>query len=462
MNRYFPVIMHNNNNNTNMNINNKNIFACNLFLQWIYNNNNSNSNNNVSSSKSITNTKKVSNITNVIIYFHYMYKVNQSTSQQINIQRDTSTSYSTADSSSSSSGKCSTSNNTGTTSTNNNNNNTTDDNKDIWKSKIEIIYITKNDYTIPCPLCYLTPTNSSSSRNSRNSSSRNSCGHMYRDDMSCDDGQSDSSETNNSRNSNINTSINWYEKLITILIYHMQNLHIQYNTECVININNNNYINNIKEYHIIIHKIPYIIDIYKIINIYKYDNKRYLLQQSNSVIYKSPKNSITYYNIHNNTNNNISENSDSENNENMNSYDNKKRKKYMLTSQAVRVYYHSSGLPIMPGEIEYDSDDEAPYISWKNTQSQLRIRELQDVGTKEKQLMSLWNSFRLSFDITGDMYMSYAIELFTKRYAYTIIYNKLRQCFLLYLITLYDFSLITEDCISKCMSIIDECKNTYE
>jgi hypothetical protein len=121
-----------------------------------------------------------------------------------------------------------------------------------------------------------------------------------------------------------------------------------------------------------------------------------------------------------------------------------------------RQYFHSNGFPIEPTEGQYDSDNDIK-TTWEHVHSYDLIEEFQDICHLEKKFMIIWNTFINSFPIYADRYMCVALEIFAKRFGFYILQHGLRHIFLLHLMTLWDFSLVTFNAIVKSLEIVDQC-----
>lgn len=127
----------------------------------------------------------------------------------------------------------------------------------------------------------------------------------------------------------------------------------------------------------------------------------------------------------------------------------------------IRQYFHSRiNLPMAQDEWMVDSDDEIDE-TWLHEMSSELLNELEDVTSKEKQFMGLWNRFIKCNHVLADK------DLPSKCHDFILIYrNKLRSTglrlnLLLHLMNLWDSSVISSKRISHCMLIFDatECNN---
>jgi hypothetical protein len=121
----------------------------------------------------------------------------------------------------------------------------------------------------------------------------------------------------------------------------------------------------------------------------------------------------------------------------------------------IRQYFHSrTNLPMAQDEWMVDSDDEIDE-TWLHEMSSELLNELEDVTSKEKQFMSLWNRFIKCNHVLADK------DIPSKCHEFILIYrNKLRDTdlrlnLLLHLMNLWDSGVISAKRISHCMSIYD-------
>lgn len=69
--------------------------------------------------------------------------------------------------------------------------------------------------------------------------------------------------------------------------------------------------------------------------------------------------------------------------------------------------------------------------------------------------MKLWNRHLNSTIVIADAHLADACELFARRFAPNLLEKNLRHNFLLHLITLWDFSLLSVDDVTRCMETLD-------
>mmetsp|Transcript_6046 Transcript_6046/g.20339 ORF Transcript_6046/g.20339 Transcript_6046/m.20339 type:complete len:80 (-) Transcript_6046:81-320(-) len=70
--------------------------------------------------------------------------------------------------------------------------------------------------------------------------------------------------------------------------------------------------------------------------------------------------------------------------------------------------------------------------------------------------MKLWNRFVGSRSIYANYQVRDEAELFARRFAASIVQRGLRHTFLLHLINLWDFGLMSRYDISRCIAVIDD------
>jgi hypothetical protein len=104
-----------------------------------------------------------------------------------------------------------------------------------------------------------------------------------------------------------------------------------------------------------------------------------------------------------------------------------------------------------------DSDDEIDE-TWLSEMSSELLDELEDVSTREKQFMKLWNRFIKSNHIIADR------DIPVKCHEFILMYRKqlnagLRLNLLLHLFNLWDSGVISSNRIAHCMSTLDSAEN---
>lgn len=108
-----------------------------------------------------------------------------------------------------------------------------------------------------------------------------------------------------------------------------------------------------------------------------------------------------------------------------------------------RLYYHTSTfLPILPGEINYDSDDEL-VPEWLQMQTEELINDFTDINEGEKGIMRLWNLFLMKNNTLSVSQMYNTCERFIEENGRDIINLNLKKNFEIHLNNLIDYGLLT-------------------
>ncbi|XP_051986327.1 polycomb protein suz12-B-like isoform X2 [Xyrauchen texanus] len=108
-----------------------------------------------------------------------------------------------------------------------------------------------------------------------------------------------------------------------------------------------------------------------------------------------------------------------------------------------RLYFHSdSCMPLRPQEMEVDSEDERD-PKWLKEKTLTQIEEFTDVNEGEKEVMKLWNLHVMKNGFIADNQMTQASMLFVENFGPHIIRRNLCRNFLLHLVNLHDFNLVT-------------------
>ncbi|KAM6904785.1 polycomb protein suz12-B-like [Xenentodon cancila] len=117
-----------------------------------------------------------------------------------------------------------------------------------------------------------------------------------------------------------------------------------------------------------------------------------------------------------------------------------------------RLYFHSdSCLPLRPQEMEVDSEDERD-PDWLKEKTVKQIEEFTDVNEGEKEIMKLWNLHVMKHGFIADNQMNEACLLFAQRHGNLIVKRSLCRNFLLHLISMHDFNLISTLTIDQAMA----------
>ncbi|KPP69909.1 polycomb protein SUZ12-like [Scleropages formosus] len=117
-----------------------------------------------------------------------------------------------------------------------------------------------------------------------------------------------------------------------------------------------------------------------------------------------------------------------------------------------RLYFHSdSCLPLRPQEMDVDSEDERD-PEWLREKTITQIDEFTDVNEGEKEVMKLWNLHVMKHGFIADNQMNQACMLFVEKCGAQIIEKNLCRNFLLHLVSMHDFNLISVLTIDKAMA----------
>ncbi|XP_056315833.1 polycomb protein suz12-B isoform X2 [Danio aesculapii] len=121
-----------------------------------------------------------------------------------------------------------------------------------------------------------------------------------------------------------------------------------------------------------------------------------------------------------------------------------------------RLYFHSdSCMPLRPQEMEVDSEDERD-PEWLQEKTTTQIEEFTDVNEGEKEVMKLWNLHVMKNGFIADNQMTQASMLFVENCGPHIIRRNLCRNFLLHLVNLHDFNLVTIATIDQAMTRLKE------
>ncbi|KAL4647993.1 polycomb protein suz12-B-like isoform X2 [Arapaima gigas] len=121
-----------------------------------------------------------------------------------------------------------------------------------------------------------------------------------------------------------------------------------------------------------------------------------------------------------------------------------------------RLYFHSdSCLPLRPQEMEVDSEDEQD-PEWLREKTLTQIEEFTDVNEGEKEVMKLWNLHVMQHGFIADNQMNQACMLFVEQCGPHIVEKNLSRNFLLHLISMHDFNLVSIATVDKAMVRLHE------
>lgn len=117
-----------------------------------------------------------------------------------------------------------------------------------------------------------------------------------------------------------------------------------------------------------------------------------------------------------------------------------------------RLYFHSdSCVPLRPQEMEVDSEDERD-PDWLKEKTAKQIEEFTDVNEGEKEIMKLWNLHVMKHGFIADNQMNDSCLLFAEQNGAHIVRHNLCRNFLLHLVSMHDFNLVTTLTIELAMA----------
>ncbi|CAL9692750.1 unnamed protein product [Knipowitschia caucasica] len=117
-----------------------------------------------------------------------------------------------------------------------------------------------------------------------------------------------------------------------------------------------------------------------------------------------------------------------------------------------RLYFHSDCcMPLRAQELERDSEDEKD-PDWLREKTIKQIEDFTDVNEGEKEIMKLWNLHAMKHGFIADNQMNGACLLFTDLHGPYIVQNDLCRNFLLHLVSMHDFNLVTTATIDAAMA----------
>ncbi|XP_068583337.1 polycomb protein suz12-B isoform X2 [Cebidichthys violaceus] len=117
-----------------------------------------------------------------------------------------------------------------------------------------------------------------------------------------------------------------------------------------------------------------------------------------------------------------------------------------------RLYFHSdSCMPLRPQEMEEDSEDERD-PEWLREKTGTQLDEFTDVNEGEKEVMKLWNLHVMKYGFIADNQMNQAIMLFAESAGPHIVRRNLCRNFLLHLVSMHDFNLVSTATIDRAMA----------
>uniref|UniRef100_A0A8C7MT41 SUZ12 polycomb repressive complex 2 subunit n=1 Tax=Oncorhynchus kisutch TaxID=8019 RepID=A0A8C7MT41_ONCKI len=117
-----------------------------------------------------------------------------------------------------------------------------------------------------------------------------------------------------------------------------------------------------------------------------------------------------------------------------------------------RLYFRSdSCTPKTPQEVDHDSEDETDPF-WLRERTIMQIQEFTDVNDGEKEVMKLWNLHVMKYGYIADNQMNGACLAFVEGCGAYIARKNLCRNFLLHLVSMHDFKLVTTTTINQAMT----------
>uniref|UniRef100_A0A8C7T2Q1 SUZ12 polycomb repressive complex 2 subunit b n=1 Tax=Oncorhynchus mykiss TaxID=8022 RepID=A0A8C7T2Q1_ONCMY len=117
-----------------------------------------------------------------------------------------------------------------------------------------------------------------------------------------------------------------------------------------------------------------------------------------------------------------------------------------------RLYFHSdSCMPLRPQEMDVDSEDERD-PEWLREKTATQLEEFTDVNEGEKEVMKLWNLHVMKHGFIADNQMNQASMQFVEKCGAYIARRNLCRNFLLHLVSMHDFNLVSVATIDRAMS----------
>ncbi|CAO1436846.1 unnamed protein product [Diamesa tonsa] len=124
-----------------------------------------------------------------------------------------------------------------------------------------------------------------------------------------------------------------------------------------------------------------------------------------------------------------------------------------------RIYYHSETcIPIMPKELDYDSEGESD-PKWLQRTTKQMIDEFTDVNEGEKELMKMWNLHVMKYGFVGDCQISLACDLFIENNGIELLERNLYRNFVIHMTSLFNYGLISPETIYNNMQKLNKMKN---
>ncbi|KAI5628834.1 polycomb protein suz12-A [Silurus asotus] len=133
-----------------------------------------------------------------------------------------------------------------------------------------------------------------------------------------------------------------------------------------------------------------------------------------------------------------------------------------LVSGHNRLYFHSdSCMPLRPHEMEVDSEDEKD-PEWLREKTVMQIDEFTDVNEGEKEVMKLWNLHVMKHGFIADNQMTQSCMQFVENYGDVVVEKDLCRNFLLHLVSMHDFGLVSTLTIDRAMARLRQFKPARE
>jgi len=107
-------------------------------------------------------------------------------------------------------------------------------------------------------------------------------------------------------------------------------------------------------------------------------------------------------------------------------------------------------------DMDYDSDDDVD-DEWQLAQAERLMDEFEDVTSKEKEFMKMWNRFVHRHAILADFQVAVACETFARHFGSELVSKGLRDELLFHMFALWDFNLIGKAQIMAAIALVDKC-----
>eukprot|EP01039_Chlorochromonas_danica_P001848 gene1847-2022_t len=140
-----------------------------------------------------------------------------------------------------------------------------------------------------------------------------------------------------------------------------------------------------------------------------------------------------------------------------------------IRSLLQHTYYHvATGQKMMPKEVEIyltsasASDEQHPEINLNNYElsaTNAAVEEYVDINYYERQFMKLWNAHVQTFPPHGDTLLTLVVDCFAHRFGDIMVTKGLRHTFLVHLLSLWDFGLLTAEEVYYHINTVDKIKH---